>query len=120
MGSAADLRTAEETKGIIPRVTKLMFDTIQQREESDPNCSYKIHVQFIEIYGEDIKDLLDNTRTSKVTIRETVNGNVFVSGAREESVSSAVQMMKALEDGARNRTTASTRMNEQSSRSHGI
>jgi hypothetical protein len=79
-----------------------------------------VHVQFLEIYGEDIRDLLDPTKTSKVTIRETAEGEVFVSGAREEVVSSAAQMMKTLDDGTRHRMTASTLMNMSSSRSHAI
>jgi hypothetical protein len=41
-------------------------------------------VQFLEIYGEDIRDLLDHNKTSKVTIRESSDGEVFVSGAKEE------------------------------------
>jgi hypothetical protein len=105
--------------GIIPRVIETLFQITQEKEAEDENSTYKIQVQFIEIYGEDIKDLLDQTRTSKVAIRETPGGEVFISGAREELVSSPAQMMKALEDGTKNRTTASTRMNQSSSRSHG-
>ena len=67
-----------ENFGIIPRAIEYIFDTIQQKEEEDPNSTYKVHVQFLEIYGEDIKDLLDHTKTSKVTIRETAEGDVFV------------------------------------------
>jgi hypothetical protein len=119
MGSSTDMFTTDEMMGIIPRVTTTLFDTVQLREAEDPNCSYKILVQFIEIYGEDIRDLLDHTKTSKVTIRESVNGDVFVSGAKEEFVGSTVQMAKALEDGSRHRITASTKMNATSSRSHG-
>ena len=63
---------------------------------------------------------MDPTKTSKVTIRETAGGDVFVSGAREEVVSSAAQMMKTLDDGTRHRMTASTLMNVSSSRSHAI
>jgi hypothetical protein len=111
--------TTDELAGIIPRVTYTLFETVQQREAEDPNSSYKILVQFIEIYGEDIRDLLDHTKTSKVSVRESVNGDVFISGAKEEFVGSTVQMAKALEDGSRHRVTASTRMNSTSSRSHG-
>ncbi|RYY72293.1 hypothetical protein EON63_21130 [archaeon] len=45
---------------------------------------------------------------------------VFVTGGREELVTSFEQMMKCLEDGTRNRTTAATKMNQTSSRSHGM
>lgn len=119
MGSSADQILAEETAGIIPRFIKNLFHMIAQKEEEDPNNAFKVYVQFLEIYGEDIRDLLDQTRTSKVVIRETRNGEVFLTGAREELVSSFEQMMKALEDGTRNRTTSSTKMNLTSSRSHG-
>jgi hypothetical protein len=119
MGSSADMRIAPESTGIIPRVIRHLFSTVQQKEAEDPQSTYKIHVQFIEIYGEDINDLLDYTKTSKVSIRETVDGEVFIAGAREEFVGTVAQMSKTLDDGTRNRTTASTRMNISSSRSHG-
>lgn len=123
MGSAADGVLSdvmsEESLGIIPRVIKKLFQMIRQKEEENPRSTFKVYVQFLEIYGEDIKDLLDQTKTSKVAIRETRSGEVFVTGAKEELVSSFEQMRKALEDGTRNRTTASTKMNQTSSRSHG-
>jgi kinesin family protein 4/21/27 len=120
MGSSADHLINNETNGIIPRVIKSIFDIIKIKETSDPNSSYKIQVQFLEIYGEEIKDLLDQTKTSKVSIRETVDGDVYIAGAKEEVVASAEQMFKTLEDGTKYRTTASTKMNATSSRSHAI
>ena len=120
MGSSSDMRMTLDTMGIIPRVIQHIFNVVAVREVEDSNIAFKIQVQFLEIYGEDIKDLLDHTKSSKATIRETNQGEVFVSGAREELVSSMEQMMKALEDGTKHRTTASTRMNQSSSRSHGL
>ena len=122
-GNVSDLRSNEggdSCYGIIPRVIHDLFDMMHQKEADDPTSTYRVHVQFLEIYGEDIRDLLDPTKTSKVTIRETAGGDVFVSGAREEVVSSAAQMMKTLDDGTRHRMTASTLMNVSSSRSHAI
>ena len=78
MGSSADLRMTADTMGIIPRVIQILFDTIVDKEANDPTSSYKVHVQFLEIYGEDIRDLLDKTKTSKVIIRETAAGEVGV------------------------------------------
>ena len=119
MGSSAEANIPSQNEGIIPRVITHLFDQVRRREKEQPNCSYKVHVQFLEIYGEEIRDLLDQTKTSEVTIRETREHGVFVSGAREELVSSYEQMMKTLEDGSRQRVTATTRMNQTSSRSHG-
>jgi len=120
MGSSAEANIASQNEGIIPRVIKHLFNQVRRKEKEQPNCSHKVHVQFLEIYGEEIRDLLDQTKTSEVTIRETREHGVFVSGAREELVSSYEQMMKSLEDGSRHRATASTRMNQTSSRSHAI
>ena len=122
MGSSSDnnLYNSSENVGIIPRVIHDIFDIIKVRESEDLNSVYKIQVQFLEIYGEDIKDLLDHTSTSKVSIRETINGEVYITGAKEEVVSSKAQLMKALDDGSHHRTTAATKMNNSSSRSHAI
>ncbi len=120
MGSAADPSIKEEQFGIIPRVINNLFDMIHDKEEIDGCSTYKVHVQFLEVYGEDVRDLLDHTKTAKVTIRETADGELFVKGAKEEYVGSLEQMMKTLEDGTRNRSTAATKMNQTSSRSHAI
>lgn len=120
MGSSIDPRTTVETEGIIPRVIKQMFETVEVNEKENPCRSFKISVQFLEIYGDDIRDLLDPTKTSRVAIRSSPTGEIYVSGAREEIVSSAQQMFKVLEDGTKFRTTAATCMNQASSRSHGM
>ena len=59
MGSGStDMLMNRENFGIIPRAIEYIFNTIQVKEEEDPHSTYKVHVQFLEIYGEDIKDLL--------------------------------------------------------------
>lgn len=119
MGSSSNLRLAEEDYGIIPRVASHMFDNVQLKEVEDSNSTYRIRIQFLEIYGEEIRDLLDPANLAKVTIRETPAGGVYISGAREELVTSADEMLAVLEKGSLGRTTGSTRMNSSSSRSHG-
>jgi hypothetical protein len=100
-------------------VLHLLFRSIQQREEQDPNCTFRVRIQFLEIYGEDIHDLLDPTSADRIVIRETIAGGVYVTGAREELVRSAEESLMVLERGSQSRTTGATRMNETSSRSHG-
>lgn len=97
-----------------------MFEYIQNQESIDSNRTYRVRIQFLEIYGEELRDLLDPTSTAKVTIRETPAGGVYVSGVREELVTSPEETMHALERGTAGRTTGSTLMNQYSSRSHGI
>ena len=119
MGSASDSTITEGNFGIIPRVINNLFDMINEKEELDSSSTYKVHVQFLEIYGEEVRDLLDQTKTAKVAIRETADGELFISGAKEEFVGSFEEMMKTLDDGTKNRSTAATKMNLTSSRSHG-
>ena len=119
MGSSSNSRLKEEQRGIIPRVIQSVFEGIRERESQNPNSTYRVRVQFLEIYGEDIRDLLDPASSSKIIIRENPTGDVYVSGAREELVSSADELMEVLERGSLSRTTGSTLMNQSSSRSHG-
>jgi hypothetical protein len=119
MGSSSTHSLGEEDYGIIPRVARHLFDNVQIKEAEDINSTYRVRIQFLEIYGEEIRDLLDPSTTAKVTIRETPAGGVYVSGAREELVTSADEMLSILEKGSAGRTTGSTRMNSTSSRSHG-
>lgn len=120
MGSSSNVRLCEDEYGIIPRVARHIFDNIQLQETEDLNSTYRVHIQFLEIYGEEIRDLLDPNNCTSVTIRETPSGGVYVSGAREELTTSSDEMLSALERGSMVRTTGSTHMNESSSRSHGM
>lgn len=120
MGSTSTLTLSESEYGIIPRVIRSMFNNIEKLESNDNNTTFCIRIQYLEIYGEEIRDLLDQSTATKVTIRETPAGGVYVSGAREELVTSVEQTLNALEKGSLGRTTGSTLMNQYSSRSHGM
>ena len=118
------MKVSEAEQGIIPRVIEDMYRNIHQRrqQEEGPLClsTYHVSVQFLEIYGEEIKDLLDPVASSKVVIREVPGGGICAVGATEELAESAEEMMLLLERGSMCRTTGSTLMNTQSSRSHAI
>ncbi|KAG9467713.1 hypothetical protein GDO78_014431 [Eleutherodactylus coqui] len=80
-----------------------------------------------DLYNEDILDLFDISRDpdsrhqkSNIRIHEDANGGIYVSGASTRSVNSEAELLQLLKEGALSRTTASTQMNSQSSRSHAI
>lgn len=102
-----------------PPKTKL-FRTLAARRQEDPSSSYRVSVQFLEIYGEEVKDLLNPLSPQRVAIREQPGGGIAVLGAREEAVGSAEEMVLVLERGTLSRTTGATLMNQTSSRSHAI
>lgn len=124
MGSGSAVHIPPEEYGIIPRVIMHMFETIESKTLENPLYKAQLRIRFLEIYGEEIRDLLvtlgDSSGESKVAMRETEGGEVLVTGAAEEAVGDADECLRLLERGTLCRTTGSTLMNAHSSRSHAI
>ncbi|XP_049327736.1 kinesin-like protein KIF21B isoform X2 [Astyanax mexicanus] len=132
MGTGFDVNVGEEEQGIIPRAVRQLFQGIQRRrqdaqERSTNPPEFKVSAQFLELYNEEILDLFDNTRDpeargrkSNIKIHEDGNGGIYTSGVTSRLVSSEEELLQCLKLGALSRTTASTQMNAQSSRSHAI
>uniref|UniRef100_A0A3B3YM92 Kinesin motor domain-containing protein n=1 Tax=Poecilia mexicana TaxID=48701 RepID=A0A3B3YM92_9TELE len=129
MGTGFDVNIMEEELGIIPRAVHHLFKGIEERrqvaqEQGRPVPEFKINAQFLELYNEEVLDLFDSTRDMKqkshIKIHEDANGGIYTVGVTTRTVSSEAEMMQCLKLGALSRTTASTQMNVQSSRSHAI
>jgi hypothetical protein len=113
--------------GLIPRFMADFFDGLQKKKElSDQGkdgsatlLEYQLTASFLEVYGEDVFDLLDEDRKS-LPLREDSNGGVVISGLTSRPVSDATQALQVLHEGTMNRTTAATLMNLTSSRSHAV
>ncbi|MED6219987.1 Kinesin-like protein KIN-5C [Stylosanthes scabra] len=111
--------------GVIPRAVKQIFDTLESQ-----NAEYSVKVTFLELYNEEITDLLAPEELSKVSLEEKQKkqlplmedgkGGVLVRGLEEEIVTSANEIFTLLERGSAKRRTAETLLNKQSSRSHSL
>ncbi|XP_027352817.1 kinesin-like protein KIN-5C [Abrus precatorius] len=111
--------------GVIPRAVKQIFDTLESQ-----NAEYSVKVTFLELYNEEITDLLAPEEISKVSLEEKQKkqlplmedgkGGVLVRGLEEEIVTSANEIFTLLERGSSKRRTAETLLNKQSSRSHSL
>ncbi|KAI3447447.1 hypothetical protein Pfo_004112 [Paulownia fortunei] len=111
--------------GVIPRAVKQIFDTLEIQ-----NAEYSVKVTFLELYNEEITDLLAPEDISKVALEdkqrkqlplmEDGKGGVLVRGLEEEIVTSASEIFTLLERGSAKRRTAETLLNKQSSRSHSL
>ncbi|KAL8191678.1 hypothetical protein R6Q57_028409 [Mikania cordata] len=111
--------------GVIPRSVKQIFDTLEGQ-----NAEYSVKVTFLELYNEEITDLLAPEEISKIGIEdkqkkllplmEDGKGGVLVRGLEEEIVTSASEIFTLLERGSAKRRTAETLLNKQSSRSHSL
>ncbi|XP_037616162.1 kinesin-like protein KIF21A isoform X1 [Sebastes umbrosus] len=132
MGTGFDVNIGDDELGIIPRAVNHLFRGIEERrqaatEQGRPVPEFKINAQFLELYNEEVLDLFDSTRDiearkqrSNIKIHEDANGGIYTVGVTTRTVTSAAEMIQCLKLGALSRTTASTQMNAQSSRSHAI
>ncbi|NXL38812.1 KIF27 protein, partial [Glaucidium brasilianum] len=108
---------AEDEKGIIPRAIQELFHHISENH----NIDFHVKVSYIEVYKEELRDLLElQTSVKELHIREDEKGNTVIVGAKEFQVECADEVITLLESGNAARHTGTTQMNEHSSRSHAI
>lgn len=103
-------------RGIIPRVAENIFTHILQ---SSDEVEYTVGLSMMEVYKEHIFDLLDPQPKDFLIHEDKLNG-IHVRGLSQAFVSSSAEMASVLKQGCKNRRTASTNMNTDSSRSHAI
>ena len=89
-------------------------------EFEEPSFSYKIEVSMMEIYNDNVYDLLNGKADEVLEIRQAGDGTVHVPGLQQVSVTSLEDVLNVFEKGSANRATAATGLNENSSRSHSI
>lgn len=98
MGTSATSSSAASTEhvGIVPRFAENLFSWIEcQRNQHDNNAVYSVRVSFLELYNEDIIDLLNSGKeNASITIRENTNGNISWSGVHEESIQGSVDLLR--------------------------
>lgn len=120
MGTGFERDIIEDLVGIIPRAVRHLFEGIERSQLNDAT-QFSVGVQFMELYNEDINDLLDPFSKGKTfKIHEDSSGGISIHGATIKSITGPQDALRCLQQGALARTTASTNMNEQSSRSHAV
>jgi centromeric protein E len=83
-----------------------------------PDRDFLLRVSFVEIYNENIRDLLD-PETPSLAIREDPRKGVYIE-AQEAIITDFDSILAALKAGSKHRRVEATAMNERSSRSHTI
>eukprot|EP00794_Sanderia_malayensis_P018958 gene18958-20864_t len=111
---------SHELRGVIPRGFEYMFSLInREQEKHGDRKEFFCKCSFLEIYNEQIFDLLD-AASAGLHLREDIKKGVFVEGLQERDIASAKDAYKVLSSGWMNRRVASTSMNRESSRSHAV
>jgi len=126
------------SSGMIPRAFQdLLFNLSKKKAElcndsndnstsntkkKTPPYEYEVRIQFLEIYGEEIRDLLaPSSSDTRLTIRDGAAGEEpEVIGASEVTVNTTKEALLCLQKGTLRRVTAATQMNSTSSRSHAM
>lgn len=122
-GSGKTWTMSNPQDGMIPLSIFKIFQDIEVLKSS--GWEYEVEGQFLEIYNESIMDLIgtqsQNANNPKYEIKhDDINGTTNVTNITTVLLTSPSQVNLILEKAHRNRSTASTKSNERSSRSHSI
>lgn len=90
-------KIADPQRGIIPRSMEEIFKFIQM--QSSKNTTFMVRVSYLQIYNENISDLLKSDRNS-LQIREDKKKGVFVEGLSEWAVRSPNEVYALMQKGA--------------------
>ncbi|XP_044731672.1 kinesin-like protein Klp68D [Chrysoperla carnea] len=115
-GKTYTMEGSKENKGIIPKTFGQIWDYINRTS----NMQFLVSVSYLEIYLEEIKDLLKRDHTSKLEIREYCGRGIVIPNLHTVTCKTAEEMAQVMAIGNRNRTIGGTKMNDRSSRSHAI
>ncbi|PWA76572.1 phragmoplast-associated kinesin-related protein [Artemisia annua] len=114
-------KSSNNDKGLTPRVFERLFSRIneEQIKHADKQLMYQCRCSFLEIYNEQITDLL-NPSQRNLHLREDTKTGVYVENLTEESISNMKDVKEILKKGLSNRRTGATSLNIESSRSHSV
>ncbi|KAL0868865.1 hypothetical protein ABMA27_007210 [Loxostege sticticalis] len=117
-GKTFTMMGSPECQGLIPRICRQLFSRVAAGKES--GASYRTEVSYLEIYNERVKDLLATDAGHSLRVREHPKLGPYVQDLSKHLVSDYDDIQECMHRGNLHRTTASTQMNDVSSRSHAI
>ncbi|KAK5905906.1 hypothetical protein CgunFtcFv8_001819 [Champsocephalus gunnari] len=104
--------------GVIPRAVREVFKMVNAKND-DEGWDYSISMSYLEIYNEKVLDLL-SPGSQDLPIREDKDKNILIPGLTHTTITSISDFHKHFVPASLNRTTASTKINQRSSRSHAL
>lgn len=115
MGSGSDL-------GLIPKICDALFSKQYEYSSQHPSIrtTYKVELSYLEIYSEEVRDLLSKNSNTGLKVRQHPELGPYVEGLSQILVEEPRMARKLIDQGNKERVTAATLMNSRSSRSHAI
>uniref|UniRef100_A0AAY4DGE6 Kinesin-like protein n=1 Tax=Denticeps clupeoides TaxID=299321 RepID=A0AAY4DGE6_9TELE len=118
-GKTHTMLGSQEQPGIIPRAVREVFHLVRAQESKQDGWDYSVGMSYLEIYNEKVLDLL-SPGSQDLPIREDKDRNILIPGLTHTTLSSFSDFHTHFVPASLNRTTASTKLNQRSSRSHAI
>ena len=106
-----------ELRGVIPNAFAHIFGFIQSEGSQK---RFLVRCSFVEIYNEEVRDLLGKNNDKALEVREDPKKGTFVRDLCYVSLANTDDIAKCLDRGNKNRHVGATSMNDQSSRSHSL
>ncbi|KAI1377238.1 P-loop containing nucleoside triphosphate hydrolase protein [Hypoxylon crocopeplum] len=123
-GKSYTMMGTPDQPGLIPRTCEDLFQRIEAAQNENPNISYHVRASYFEVYNEHVRDLLVPVVPSQapyyLKIRESPTEGPYVKDLTEVPVRNLGEILRYMKAGDASRTTASTKMNDTSSRSHAV
>ncbi|KAI2623144.1 P-loop containing nucleoside triphosphate hydrolase protein [Hypoxylon sp. NC1633] len=123
-GKSYTMMGTHDQPGLIPRTCEDLFQRIEAAQNETPNISYHVRASYFEVYNEHVRDLLvpvvPNQPPYYLKIRESPTDGPYVKDLTEVPVRNLGEILRYMKAGDASRTTASTKMNDTSSRSHAV
>ncbi|XP_041859765.1 kinesin-like protein KIF3B [Melanotaenia boesemani] len=110
------VRNDPERRGVIPNSFEHIFTHISRSQ----NQQYLVRSSYLEIYQEEIRDLLSKDQMHRLELRERPDTGVYVKDLSSFVTKSVREIEHVMNVGNQNRSVGATNMNEHSSRSHAI
>ncbi|QRV90739.1 kinesin motor domain protein [Ceratobasidium sp. AG-Ba] len=115
-GKTHTMQGSLEQPGIIPRVVDALF----KRKEAMHQTKVLLELSYMEIYKDDVFDLMVSAREAKLPVREDGKGKVFVANLTETPIETTEEFDTHFAAACKGRSVAATNFNRASSRSHAI
>ncbi|CAL4920379.1 unnamed protein product [Urochloa decumbens] len=114
-GKTFTMEGTETNRGVNYRTLEELFKIAEERKES---VTYDLSVSVLEVYNEQIRDLLATSSSKKLEIKQNSEGYNHVPGLVEAKVENIKEVWDVLQTGSNARAVGSNNVNEHSSRSH--
>ncbi|XP_067121454.1 kinesin-II 95 kDa subunit-like isoform X2 [Centruroides vittatus] len=110
------VRNDPERRGVIPNSFEHIFNHIARSQ----NQQYLVRASFLEIYQEEIRDLLAKDQNKRLELKERPDTGIYVKDLSTFVCKSVKEIEHVMTIGNQNRAVGATNMNLHSSRSHAI